>query len=230
MGWPDGDGFDSRRLHQNTPFSEPESRGRANAGAGPSADEATSARGPRWPARVRARALKKPPRKCTDEERFWRKVQVRGADRCWPWLAGKRRRGYGAFWMKGALRSAHHVALELMSGVAVPESSVVMHSCDTPTCCNPKHLSLATQLANVRDMHAKGRAKLLAGREHWSRNKRKLSAERVAFVRSEYANGATLTSIAKQLDVALQTVSDIVNSKTHRGVGLATETDGRRTA
>lgn len=34
---------------------------------------------------------------------------------------------------------------------------VIMHSCDTPLCVNPKHLVLGTQLENNRDCTAKGR-------------------------------------------------------------------------
>lgn len=31
-------------------------------------------------------------------ERFWIKVDQRGDDECWPWIAGKNSSGYGSFW------------------------------------------------------------------------------------------------------------------------------------
>jgi hypothetical protein len=34
---------------------------------------------------------------------------------------------------------------------------LVLHSCDTPACCNPKHLRLGTQAENVADIVSRGR-------------------------------------------------------------------------
>jgi hypothetical protein len=35
-----------------------------------------------------------------DVKRFWAKVEVKGPDDCWEWLAGKSKLGYGAFSIK----------------------------------------------------------------------------------------------------------------------------------
>lgn len=48
----------------------------------------------------------------------------------------------------------------------IPKNKVVMHNCDNPSCINPEHLRLGTQKANIRDMHEKGRNKILSGTEH----------------------------------------------------------------
>lgn len=93
--------------------------------------------------------------------RFLSKIRIGQPNQCWLWQAGKFRHGYGMFGAgrdingKCDVRYAHRLAFELATGVA-PGGLVVMHSCDTPACCNPFHLSLGTQGDNVRDAAAKG--------------------------------------------------------------------------
>lgn len=92
----------------------------------------------------------------TIAERFWEKVDVRGPDECWPWMAGLRQ-GYGRFTIThGKGVQAHRVAYELTKG-PIPPGLDVLHDCDFPPCCNPSHLWPGTNLDNVRDSVAKGR-------------------------------------------------------------------------
>lgn len=88
-------------------------------------------------------------------QRFWEKVECRGADECWPWLAATQR-GYGAFRLidgNGRRRqvNAQRVAYVLTYG-PIPDGEHILHSCDTPLCCNPKHLSTGTRSDNMRQM------------------------------------------------------------------------------
>jgi len=53
---------------------------------------------------------------------------------------------------------AHRLAYECAYGPFDPEMKVC-HSCDNPSCMNPEHLFLGTQLDNMHDMFAKGRAR-----------------------------------------------------------------------
>lgn len=100
----------------------------------------------------------------TYEERFWSFVDKSGGpDACWPWQ-GAKLKGYGQFRRDGNRRVAHRLAYEYSNGPIVghrphtDDELVVMHACDNPPCCNPAHLSLGTDLTNIRDMIAKGRA------------------------------------------------------------------------
>lgn len=90
-------------------------------------------------------------------ERFWLKVEKRDTDECWSWCGGKSERGYGQL-SDGRHRSirSHRISYEIHKG-AIPDRMLVLHSCDNPSCVNPAHLSLGTQLDNMADKCAKGR-------------------------------------------------------------------------
>ena len=90
------------------------------------------------------------------EEQFWGNVDIRGPDECWPWQLGKFTYGYGKLaWRGNAAEVAHRVAYTLAKG-PIPPGLDVMHSCDNPPCCNPKHLSPGTKRANQVDALQKG--------------------------------------------------------------------------
>jgi len=92
-------------------------------------------------------------------ERFWSKVDKKGEEECWIWKAcddGRDGRGYGRFCVNGYMDYAHRVAYRLTHG-KINEGKIIMHSCDNPKCCNPKHLIEGTDADNVYDMLRKGR-------------------------------------------------------------------------
>lgn len=93
---------------------------------------------------------------------FWSKVQIKGANECWLWIAGKFRGGYGGFSVDRHTKKAHRIAL-MLSGVDVPDSSLVCHRCDNPSCVNPDHLFVGTSKDNTQDMIRKGRKASLRG-------------------------------------------------------------------
>lgn len=103
-------------------------------------------------------------------ERFSQKVHVVGFDECWEWTGSRfperaSANGpvghYGRVYLGGGrggrIDYAHRVAYVLNSGECIPEGMIVMHTCDNPPCCNPRHLRLATLSENSLDRDAKGR-------------------------------------------------------------------------
>lgn len=91
--------------------------------------------------------------------RFWRKVRCPPHTDCWPWTGARWPGGYGQIIrrLKGRWRpdGAHRLSYEIHVG-PVPDGMQVCHSCDMPSCVNPGHLFLGTQLDNMRDRYRKG--------------------------------------------------------------------------
>lgn len=126
---------------------------------------------------------------------------------CWPWTGAKHPTGYGKLWVhmpNYCCKPAHHVSL-ILSGISVPKGSVVMHSCDNPSCVNPNHLSVGTQQNNIADKLAKGRQPV--GSKHHNTT---ISEAQVAYIRSSSKTGKEL---AEELGVSRGAVSRIRNFK-----------------
>lgn len=84
-------------------------------------------------------------------ERFWEKVDQRGPDDCWPWLASVNRSGRPQFGMKRDGRPTMvpgaRVAYELTYG-AIAEDCDVHHWCFNKICVNPAHLEAISPSLN----------------------------------------------------------------------------------
>lgn len=80
--------------------------------------------------------------------------QLAGPEACWTWTGTKDRDGYGLI----AGKRVQRIVMHHLTGKAVAPAKVVMHSCDNPSCCNPRHLSIGTQRANIADRVRKDRS------------------------------------------------------------------------
>ncbi|GAS98839.1 uncharacterized protein RMCC_5804 [Mycolicibacterium canariasense] len=100
-------------------------------------------------------------------ERFWSKVDIRGADDCWPWLGStKHSKGYGQFYIrKGVPVTASRVALALQGHVLTTDVKAC-HRCDNPPCCNPAHIFPGSNTDNILDCIQKGRGNRSHGERH----------------------------------------------------------------
>ncbi|MFZ6801971.1 HNH endonuclease signature motif containing protein [Undibacterium sp. Di24W] len=148
--------------------------------------------------------------KLTLEEKLAAKSKQEGD--CIVWTGAKFKSGYGMIRIDGKWRRAHRVMYQMVHG-AVADDLVVMHSCDNPACINIQHLSAATQLANVQDMHQKGRAKPIHGEVH---PKAKLSTSEIETIRSRYVSKSRIdgaSQIARDYQVSKQAILAIVKHK-----------------
>jgi hypothetical protein len=129
---------------------------------------------------------------------------------CHEWFGPKTKGGYGIITVGMSNVLAHRAIFAFNGGD--PGVEVVMHMCDNPGCCNPKHLRGGSYEDNTRDMIQKGRRdnkKLglhLKDRENHPRGKRiatpmgefpsaALAAERVGL---HYKTVLRLANMAKK--------------------------------
>lgn len=73
--------------------------------------------------------------------------------------------GYGRKTVNKKKIRTHRLIYVLAHG-PIPPGKVVMHTCDTPSCVNLRHLKLGTPGDNSRDAWIKGRMKVLRGESH----------------------------------------------------------------
>lgn len=152
----------------------------------------------------------------TFEGRFWAKVQ-KGlrVDDCWSWKGTIAKSGYGSIWTGFCNANAHRTSWVLHFG-PIFDGLYVLHHCDNPPCCNPKHLFLGTQQENMDDMTKKGRSSHAVGPES---SKSKLTADQVLEIRSRYAaGGISYRGLAKIFGMGSGTICHIVLRKTYRNV------------
>lgn len=147
--------------------------------------------------------------------RFWRLVDIRGANECWPWLGDTDSHGYGVFCFQWRKAGAHEYALSFTTGERRLPDLDTCHSCDNPPCCNPAHLRFDTRQSNVADMIERGRA---------STNHRKLTDADVVMIRRRRAAGARQSDLAHQFGVSDGTISMIVRGSRWKHLGGPIET------
>lgn len=146
------------------------------------------------------------------QQRFWEKVDIRGPDECWPWIAAVSKNGYGAFGFEGRVDGAHRVSFILTNG---PISSGIMicHSCDNTVCCNPRHLWPGTQSQNMIDCSVKDRLSR-TGLKQEKNPAAKLSMDKARRIRMLREAGLSLTRLSKEFDVSKSTIISLLRGET----------------
>lgn len=138
--------------------------------------------------------------------RFLDKVKFEGD--CWIWTATRNWKGYGQFWFNGKMVQSHRHAYERLHGT-IPPGKIVMHSCHTPACVKPSHLSLGTDRENLAHRDRLGR------QAHGQRHAHsKLNDEKVRDIRRRYAEGETGSSLAREYGVKQPAISSVIRRMT----------------
>lgn len=139
---------------------------------------------------------------------FWNLVDVRGKDDCWLWT-GYIEKGYGQFFIGGAMQGAHELAVTFTTGETRGSGMDTCHSCHNPPCCNPAHLRFDTRAANVADM-------LTAGRGNFATA---ITPEVIQEIRERRERGASQKRLAMEYRVSEGYISEVVRGLRRAGVG-----------
>jgi hypothetical protein len=87
--------------------------------------------------------------------RFLKKVNIKGPNECWLFKETKNR--YPIFWNGKKRQNANRFIYEYINDITLTSDQFICHTCDTPRCCNPKHLWLGDAKSNADDRDQKGR-------------------------------------------------------------------------
>ena len=133
-----------------------------------------------------------------------------GSDACWPWTAGTRQFGHGQIQFNGRNWLPHRLAFILENG-PISNNLCVLHRCDHPPCCNPRHLFTGTRKDNSEDMVAKGRWTKRFHHRGVTHANAGLTDDQVREIRSLYTTKKwTQTSLAKRFGISQSSVSYII--------------------
>ena len=153
------------------------------------------------------------PRGLSEEEAFrWLMPGDPPAEGCWDWRSSVSL-GYGQFSISGRHVLAHVVSHRIYNDhdPITETKPYVLHSCDRPICCQPRHLRAGSSLENVYDAINRGRN---AFGERVPQSK--LTAVSVNEIRRRYRSGDSQESLAGEFGVTQTAISCIVLGKTWR--------------
>lgn len=148
---------------------------------------------------------------------IWSKVEVLGTNDCWPFKGrvnwGKRGGGYGRLDVSGNKGVyAHRVAYLATNPGSISldckDGLFVLHSCDNPICCNPRHLYIGDHDKNMADKVERGRSKIWASSVVSPRAR--FTADQVREIRKKFKDGRTFNGLAEEYGVSRSCIDHII--------------------
>ena len=142
-------------------------------------------------------------------------------DECLIWPFGTDREGYGRVRIDGARKRAHRLVLQSAVGPPPESDAQTAHSCDLPSCVNPRHLRWASLAENMQDMVDRDRS--AKGRRNPNA---KLTEAKVLEMRKARADGDSYPAIASRYGVTKSTARSAVTGHTWAFVPEGSDQDG----
>jgi hypothetical protein len=154
-------------------------------------------------------------------EVLWSKVEIKGEDECWPWKGTLKDDGYGRVQINDWNYYAHRVifnlanpgVIELKAPKSYDESGFLLHSCDNPSCCNPKHLRVGTHAENMADKVARGRSPDFSGDKG---PRAKLTMTQARQARQLKKDGMSTRDLAVQFGISLPSMKTLLAGKSYK--------------
>jgi len=130
------------------------------------------------------------------EQNFWSMVERSGDAECWPWKSQAIRKRFTIDGAEKEIVTPMRAAWTLTRG-PVPVGHRVYRTCDTPACCNPRHLVVRSRSAN-RAIRARAPSKP---------RRPSLTASEISQIRELYGAGSRNKDLADRFNVAACTIS-----------------------
>ena len=133
-------------------------------------------------------------------------IEIGDDKSCWNWTASTGSQNkYGHLRFEGKYEYAHRFAWEYFIG-NIPEGLQVLHHCDNPLCCNPKHLYLGKPVDNMRDRDRRGR-----------NGAAKYDQDTIKEIRDNYKSGSyTYPELANKYGCHKTTIGKIIRKITYK--------------
>ena len=162
---------------------------------------------------------KRPKRQKEEHVRFWQRVDKKSENDCWIWLGRKSKYGYGEFVLdnKKSIR-AHRFSFLLRNGY-IDNNKYVCHTCDNPSCVNPKHLWLGTAAENNYDCRSKNRAILPPDQKGENHSQHILKEKDVLDIRKRFNDGVKQAELMREYKVSRNTIYKICHNLTWKNTG-----------
>jgi len=124
---------------------------------------------------------------------------------CIEWVGSKNTRGYGI--LNGI--GTHRLSYMLFNG-KINSKLFVLHKCDNPSCCNPKHLYLGTHQDNMNDIVNRNRHNKIE-RKKTIKDINCFTEDEINKIQDMFYDGLKKSEIAKKLNYDKKIVEVIVN-------------------
>ena len=150
-------------------------------------------------------------------KRLYAKIVCDIKTQCWNWTGPLNEHGYGRISMNSKNTYIHRIMYQYFYGDIPEDKPLVLHTCDNPKCCNPKHLYAGTQKDNAQD-------RVKRNPDSWSKktgrmgeknHAAKLTEKQVIEIRTSQE---TQNTIAKRFNVGRTIISLIKNRKTWKHI------------
>ena len=149
------------------------------------------------------------PEEFSIKERIKKNILINQDTGCWEWQKYKNKSGYGKITYNGEKWTVHRLSYKEFVG-EIDNDSMVLHKCDNPCCCNPKHLYLGGYSENSRDM---------IRRDRRDKNKYQNIVDRKTAIKAfKFLKTKSNKEISELLGVSVQAVCRIRQKKTHQEV------------